>query len=393
MKPSPTRTTNPLHFEDLDPHRFEDLVRQLAYDFRSWAALEAIGRSGDDGGVDIRGIEAFAEGEDAPDEAEPRTWLIQAKRETSFGPAKAGRVAGAAKFDAGSPPHGFVLAVTANVSRRTRDVLADRLRDRGVPQVIVWGRGELEDLLYLPSHDHLLFAYFGVSLSIRKRGLTAELRQRLTKKRQVFAALGALDHRGHTAVLLRDPTVAGYPFPDRVDNFDGQRPPWRWTWFQRHSNPDTVALAYRRHHAWLSEDGESFDVLESCSHTEPRGRDHEEELGLDKERCDRAWRFFHHEIPEAQRAWVLHVGWIPLDDILLVDDLGDAFNQSPHLLVTQDHAHGFFSNVKTFIQREPNYSPAPIAPPREWKVRPIEELNRISLFPDPLPDVEITDRW
>jgi hypothetical protein len=53
-----TRTLNPLPFNDLEPHRFEDLVRQLAYDFRSWKKLEAIGRNGDDERIDIRGIEA-----------------------------------------------------------------------------------------------------------------------------------------------------------------------------------------------------------------------------------------------------------------------------------------------------------------------------------------------
>ncbi len=39
-----TRTLNPLHFEDLEPHRFDDMVRQLAYDFRTWRNLEATGR-------------------------------------------------------------------------------------------------------------------------------------------------------------------------------------------------------------------------------------------------------------------------------------------------------------------------------------------------------------
>jgi hypothetical protein len=29
MKPTPTKTLNPLPFQDLEPHRFEDLVRQL----------------------------------------------------------------------------------------------------------------------------------------------------------------------------------------------------------------------------------------------------------------------------------------------------------------------------------------------------------------------------
>src|SRR5262249_59580894 len=45
-KPAPTLTTGPLHLEDLEPHRFEDLVRRLIYDFRSWRQLEAIGPGG-----------------------------------------------------------------------------------------------------------------------------------------------------------------------------------------------------------------------------------------------------------------------------------------------------------------------------------------------------------
>ena len=52
-----TRTLNPVHFEALESHRFEDLVRQLAYGGRTWHALEATGRLGKDEGLDIRGIE------------------------------------------------------------------------------------------------------------------------------------------------------------------------------------------------------------------------------------------------------------------------------------------------------------------------------------------------
>lgn len=55
-----TRTINPLHFEDLEPHRFEDLVRQLIYDFREWHRLEATGRQGSEDGFDIRGWEVQA---------------------------------------------------------------------------------------------------------------------------------------------------------------------------------------------------------------------------------------------------------------------------------------------------------------------------------------------
>lgn len=34
-----TRTFAPLQFEALEPHRFEDLVRDLIYDFRDWQTM------------------------------------------------------------------------------------------------------------------------------------------------------------------------------------------------------------------------------------------------------------------------------------------------------------------------------------------------------------------
>jgi hypothetical protein len=41
-----TRSLHPLPFENLDPRRFEDLIRQLAYDFRRWDAHHDAGRNG-----------------------------------------------------------------------------------------------------------------------------------------------------------------------------------------------------------------------------------------------------------------------------------------------------------------------------------------------------------
>src|SRR3954468_14268806 len=101
MSATPTRTYNPLPFTDLEPKRFEDLVRQLVYDFRSWRRLEATGRSGSDDGFDARGLEVV----EAPDAVAPvgqdelddetavdgtadRLWLIQCKRERTITPAK-----------------------------------------------------------------------------------------------------------------------------------------------------------------------------------------------------------------------------------------------------------------------------------------------------------------
>lgn len=393
MKPHPGQTISQLHFEDLEPHRFEDLVRQLTYGFRDWVALEPLGRSGSDEGIDIRGIERVRGGrlDEAPTEepgedstSEHRVWFIQCKREKVFGPANARAVAATAFAGGSDVPFGFVLAAPCDLSKRTRDTLAAGLHAAGVREVFAWGRGDLEDMLFQPDNDHLLSAYFGVSIQIRRRRQVTELRSRLAKKREVYRAVGGLDHRGSTPVLIRDPAVSGYPFRDRVENFDDDNPPWLWTAFRHHSNPDTPALVFRRYHAWISADRKKFDFIELCSHVVPHRNGFEKAPQRDTEQCDRLWRFFHNAIPEGERGWLEIVGWISLDDILLVDDLGDAFNEPPHILAMRDHRHGSFTHTRAFLQ--PDRDP-------DGDHLDLENLKRTRLFPDPIPDREWKQRW
>jgi hypothetical protein len=47
-----TKTLGPLHFEDLELKRFEE-VRELIYEFKDWQRIEATGRSGFDDGFNI----------------------------------------------------------------------------------------------------------------------------------------------------------------------------------------------------------------------------------------------------------------------------------------------------------------------------------------------------
>ena len=49
----PSRTTNRLHFDDLDPRRFEDLCHSIIYPLRDWKEMSHPGRSGSDEGIDI----------------------------------------------------------------------------------------------------------------------------------------------------------------------------------------------------------------------------------------------------------------------------------------------------------------------------------------------------
>src|ERR1700756_1422504 len=63
VKPTTTRTLNPLPFEHLEVHRFEDLIRQLSYDFKRWRRLEATGRAGADDVFDARGLKIVEDDE------------------------------------------------------------------------------------------------------------------------------------------------------------------------------------------------------------------------------------------------------------------------------------------------------------------------------------------
>lgn len=54
---SVSKTLGPIHFEDLEPKRFESMVRGLLYDFRDWNKMESTGIAGSDEGFDIRAWE------------------------------------------------------------------------------------------------------------------------------------------------------------------------------------------------------------------------------------------------------------------------------------------------------------------------------------------------
>ena len=87
---------------------------------------------------------------------------------------------------------------------------------RGIEEFFIWAKGELEDLLFQPKNDRLLFAYFGIALQPRRRGYTASLRSEITKKKQLTALIGEEGERNGKLVLLRDPTDDRYPNRPRV---------------------------------------------------------------------------------------------------------------------------------------------------------------------------------
>ncbi len=199
-----TKTLNPIHFEDIEPHRFEDLVRQLLYDFKNWKSLEPTGRLGSDEGIDIRGIELSAspseQEENDEDEENENTvkdvlptenlWVIQCKREKRIGPTKIKSIISKSLSSLDSPPFGFMLVAACDFSKKTRDEFRRQMLELGVQEFHVWGKADIEDLLFMPKNDHILFAYFGISIQIRRRSIKSKVRSRLAIKKKLVKVFG-----------------------------------------------------------------------------------------------------------------------------------------------------------------------------------------------------------
>lgn len=358
-----SRTIGPLHFEDLDPKRFEDLVRQLAYEFKPWRRLEATGRSGSDDGFDARGYEIVAreaqpsasteEGETIEERStltegfDDRLWLIQCKRERTIGPKALVKYLDDTVLGPEEKLHGLVFTAACDFSKKARDDFAKKCRAMELEEWQLWGKAELEDRLFRPENDHLLFAYFGVSLTIRRRSQRADLRARLAMKRKANRVLK--DH-SHASLLLRSPDATEYPYTGNFANFR-KNPLWV-VWPYRGMSHEGLKFCVERYFAYLSDDGKSWDAAMSVN--DARSHSHQVPwLGEDRHDEKRRTIYeFWNKIPEPNQAWFEVVGLVPFEDILDIDDLGDEFVQAPHIYApfvpgASGPFKGFIAEVET----------------------------------------------
>jgi hypothetical protein len=333
-----SRTTNPLHFEDLEPHRFEDLVRQLIYDFRPWKSLEATGRSGSDEGFDVRGLEVVdtistrdSDSEEEQDEENEvvrhpdRLWLIQCKREKAISPKKLEKYSGDIK-DSGI--YGVIFAAACDFSKKARDTFRSSLQKKGIQEIHIWGKAELEDLLFQPKNDNLLFAYFGFSLVIRQRSLRTQIRSKLTMKRKAISSLGELRRTEYKEIVIRDANGSSYPFEGAEF---AAKPNWRYALFLGHYY-DGIVCKVKEFFAYLHEDRKQWDyvpIFDAVKDSYERWREDEERRKRweEREKIERLWR----TIPTDNRA-LLEVHWrIPYESIVAIDRDGDELDSSPHI--------------------------------------------------------------
>ena len=361
-----SKTLNPLHFEDLEPHRFEDLTRQLIYDLKDWSVLEATGRSGGDNGYDVRAIERVLseplEDEEVAGISE-KTWLIQCKREKTITPKKIEKYIDDCLGDKKEKVSGVIFVAPCNFSKKTRDAFYEKMREYDIEDCILWGNGELEDQLFQPKNDHLLFAYFNVSLKVHRRSRKVQLRSKLAIKRKALKNLG-----NGEIVLIRDPEAGAYPYSEGIKNFANNRP-WLVYGVSGHYF-DGIKILTGRFFAYLDENGKNFDFAHVCNDAFEQ-----EDIWRKNTNCDlrsEIWKLWD-EIPDASKGWLTVESLIPYESIMAIDEDGDEYVQGPHLYVPFSRVNGPFEGGQFITLRTNRYSGIEIQP---------ELDDRIEYFPE-----------
>lgn len=337
-----SRTVGPIHFEDLEPKRFEDLVRQLAYDFKVWRRLEATGRAGSDDGFDARGYEIVAIEESADNETEDeiapqqadRLWLIQCKREKTISPKKLSTYLDQVNLKESESLHGLIFVAACDFSKKSRDEFRQKCERLGIQEWHLWGKAELEDQLFLPKNDNLLFAYFGISLSIRRRSRKSVLGQLLTIKRKAHRCLSG---KTHANLLLRDASEDSYPDPPEDHK---KRPRWLTARFcEFHARG--LIFQFNRYFAYLSRDPLQWDAALSFDDVP----DHHDYWSDRNDRFEVKGKIFEFwsTLPEENQAWLDVMALVPYESIIAIDELGDNYHCEPHIYVDFDEHLGPFA--------------------------------------------------
>jgi hypothetical protein len=232
----PTRTTNRLHFSDLDPLRFEDLCLNLVTRLDNWKEINHFGRKGSDSGVDIFAIKRENDIE--------QIWFIQCKRYLKITKADLTEIVDKVLANP-SPPDKLLVIVSCDVSKTLFQHLKDYSKEQGIAETELWTASTLEAKLYKDYKD-LLFVYFGLRIDNKGKESVARVKHSLRMEKRVKKEL--IDHKyiketKNFKLFLFNPSarfisskvcirsVDDTTYPNCEDTSSGQISPWFMTFF------------------------------------------------------------------------------------------------------------------------------------------------------------------
>lgn len=156
-----TKTIGQLHFEDLDPIRFEELILSMVYRMRPWEDLNHFGKKGSDDGIDIRAIELLENGK-------KDTYHIQCKRYSKITTTQLRKIVDEYLAKNDRIPDFYILAISCSLTKRQIESFEQYCKEKGFKSYSIWTATVIEAMLYGNYHD-LLFAYFGINLIEEKK--------------------------------------------------------------------------------------------------------------------------------------------------------------------------------------------------------------------------------
>ena len=228
----------------------------------------------------------------------------------------------------------MILAAPCRFSKATSDAFKNWCRARGVQECYLWGRPEIEDALYQPKNDHLLFAYFGFSLQMRRRQQASSLKRVISLKRTLNRLFPQDTSFGKPAVL-RDPQDDRYPFVESA-RFEDDKPLWLPTLIMGVGRLG-LRVALRRYLAYYSYDDGTWDAATKINQAIPIHRDNPwYDLQFppeDRETHDGLIQDWW-SLRDVNQYHLMFVGHIPYDDIIAIDDIGDDHLRSPTVFMT-----------------------------------------------------------
>lgn len=298
-----SKTTNRLHFDDLDPKRFEDLCLAIVYRQNRWVDINHHGRSGSDEGIDIQAVDELENGT-------LRTWYVQCKRYQKITKADLRRVVEDLHMGTLTPPDILLLITGCDISKTQMDYFQNYALDRGIKRPIIWSASVLEAKLYSEYQD-LLFAYFGVSLAQEKRDAIASIRRNIQLKKQMH--LDFVRKARNPNETIRRPYKKFEHSEVLIHSIDDETYP----------NIDTLSPGIS---GWFKVELYNFyfNGLEVILGIEEVIRNSQGQWDVvEYEDKDRKSRY------DTSKCWL--VGKIPYDNIIAYDLSGDEYYNTPHL--------------------------------------------------------------
>lgn len=193
----PTKTTNRLHFSDLDPMRFEDLCLNIVSRIEQWKELNHFGRKGADSGVDILAIQKG--------DIQDIVWCIQCKRYTNIVKSDFTEIIDKIAENP-SIPDKLLVIVSCDVSKTLYEYFKDYSQKIGIKSIELWTASVIEAKLYKEYKD-LLFVYFGIRIENSRQNNVTKIKQSLRMEKKVSKEL--IDHKAlkekHFKLFMYEP--------------------------------------------------------------------------------------------------------------------------------------------------------------------------------------------